>query len=159
MEKYEETLEKAIKEIKIADHIIYITYHIVKDKRLLIKALEQEYNSLMLSINAILQYDYTWKKIQIYHDAQLNFETFLNKCAIRYSLDSQDIKDIKELITLIETHKKSPMEFMRREKVMIMTGSLKTEFVDLIKLKKYLNLIKKIIKKAAIQWNKQVFLN
>lgn len=159
MEKYEESLNKATKEIKIADHILYVTYHIIKDKRLLIKALEQEYESLMNIINSILQYDYLWKRIQLYKDSRLNFDTFINKCSKRYNISEEEIREIKEFLLLIELHKKSPMEFMRREKVIIMSDSLKTNYIDYEKLKKYLEMVKRIIKKASFAWNKNTLIN
>ena len=158
MEKYEENLHKAVKEIKIADHILYITYHIVKDKRLLVKALEQEYSSLMSIINAILQYDYLWKRIQLYKDSRLNLETFVDKCSRRYLISEEEISKVKEIISVYGQHKKSPMEFMRKDKVIIMSDSLKTNYIDLERLKKYLETVRKIIKKAAFSWNKNSLL-
>lgn len=154
MEKYEESFNKAVKELRVADHILYVTYHIVKDKRLLLKALDQEYDSLMSLINAILQYDYLWKRIQLYHDPSLNFDTFINKCSKRYAITSQEISEIKDFLLVVELHKKSPMEFMRREKVVIMADNFKTASVDYEKLKKYLEMIKRIIKKASFAWHK-----
>lgn len=154
MEKYEESLAKSVKELRVADHILYVTYHIIKDKRLLLKALEQEYESLMSIINAILQYDYLWKRIQLYHDSRLNFETFIEKCSKRYAITTQEIQEIKDFISIVELHKKSPTEFMRKERVIIMSNSLKTSFIDYEKLKKYLEMIRKIIKKASFSWSK-----
>jgi len=154
MEKYEENLNKAIKELKIADHILYVTYHIVHDKRLLLKSLDQEYEALMSIINAILQYDYLWKRIRLYQDPKLNFDTFINSCSRRYGLTDKEINEIKDFLSVVEMHKKSPMEFMRREKVVIMSDGLKSTVVDYEKLKYFLEMIKRIIKRAAFAWNK-----
>jgi hypothetical protein len=145
MEKYEENLAKAINELKIADHMIYITYPIVKDKRLLLKALSSIYESITSTINAILQYDYIWKRIKLYANPKDNFNVFIEKCAKRYNLTENDIKQLIEFLELAEAHKKSPMEFLRRDKIIIMSDNLKTTSIDSEKLKLYLNFGKKIL--------------
>lgn len=152
MEKYEESLEKALKELKIADHIIYITYNLIRDKRLLLKALDQESLALTYLINAILQYEYLWKRIQLYSDSRNNFDTFINKCSKRYNITQEEIEEVKNILSISQLHKKSPMEFQRREKIIMMTEDLSTASIDHEKLKSYLELIKRIIKKALFVW-------
>jgi hypothetical protein len=159
MEKYEENLNNALKEIRIADHILYITYHIIKDKRLLLKSLDQEYEALINIINATLQYEYLWKRVQLYNDPKLNFETFVNKCSKRYNITPKEIEEINQFIVTVEMHKKSSIEFMRRESIVIMSNGLKTALLNQEKLKKYLQLIKNIIKKVSFAWNQNPFIN
>lgn len=154
MDNHIENLKAAINAIKIADHMLYVTYPVIKDKRLLLKSLEHVYEAVILTINAILQYDYIHKRIQLYkNDAKLNFETFLNKCTKRYNLSSEEVTEIIELISLAENHKKSPLEFLRKEKIVIMSDALKTTIIDSERLKKYLGLSKKMIEKARFGMN------
>jgi len=153
-EKHIESLQKAVKSIKIADHMLYVTYPVVKDKRLLLKALENVSEALIDVINAILQYDYLFKRIQLYkNDARLNFETFLNKCAKRYNISDEETFQLTEILKLAESHKKSPLEFLRKERVVIMSDSLKTNIIEPEKLKKYLSLAKMIVEKARFGMN------
>ena len=155
MEKHEESLSKALSNMRIADHMLYVTYPIIKDKRLLLKTLEQVYDSVICTINSILYYDYLYKRVQLYPDPRANFDTFINKCSKRYNITDDDILAIKELISLAEMHKKSSAEFTRREKIVIMAESLKTSIIDTEKLKKYLNLSKKLVEKAKFGMNMQ----
>src|SRR3989338_8762243 len=147
-EKHIENIQKAVKDIKIADHMLYVTYPVIKDKRLLLKALDEVYDSIVCIINAILQYDFMYSRIRLTNDPKQNFEIFLNKCAKRYNLLEEEVKGIVELLTLIENHKKSPMEFLRKDKIVIMSDSLKTTVIDSERLKKYLNLSKSLVNKA-----------
>ena len=126
MDKHIENMQKAVASMKIADHITYVTYPLMKEKRLLLKALEEIYNSILNLINAILQYDYIWKRIQLYKDPRINFDTFKNKCSRRYNISENELSQIIEILSVVESHKKSPMEFMRKEKVIIMLNDLKT---------------------------------
>lgn len=147
-EKHIENIEKAIKIMRIADHMLYVTYPVIKDKRLLLQALDQIYDSVICIINSILQYDYMFKRIQLYKDAQANFQVFMEKCARRYNITPEESNEILNLLALANSHKKSPAEFQRREKIIIMSDTLRTTTIDSDILKKYLTLSKSLITKA-----------
>jgi len=128
--------------------MLYVTYPVIKDKRLLLKSLDEVYDAIVLIINSILQYDYLRRMITLTNNPQQNFETFITKCSRRYNLSAEELSEITNLITLMENHKKSPMEFARKDKVIILSDSLKTTAVDSEKLKKYLSLAKNLVNKA-----------
>ena len=100
------------------------------------------------TINAILQYDYVFKRIQLSKNPKDNFDTFITKCARRFNITSEEISDIMNFLTIVESHKKSPMEFIRHEKIVIMSENLSTNIIDQEKIKNYLNLTKRILEKA-----------
>jgi len=152
-EKYKEKIALAIKNMKIADHITYVTYPVIKDKRLLLKSLDSVYDSIAGIINAILYYDYIWKRIELHKDPKINFDTFLGKCSPRLELGTEEIRDILELFATVESHRKSPLEFMRKDKIVIMSTSLRTSIIDLERVKKYLNLSKRMLEKAKKYMN------
>lgn len=154
-EKHIESLNKAISNIRVADHMIYITYPVIKDKRLLIKTLEHINDSVVCTINSILQHDSAFKRITLYSNSRDNLEIFMSKCCQRYNITPEEKESIKELFYIVESHKKSPMEFSRREKIIIMSDSLKTSVIDSEKLKKYLSLAKNMINKAKFGFSMQ----
>jgi hypothetical protein len=136
--------------------MIYITYPVIKDKRLLLKALDEVYDSIVCAINAILQYDFLYSRIRLTDDPKQNFEIFINKCAKRYNLNGEEIKEIIELLNLVENHKKSSIEFLRKDKVVIMSESLKTTFIDSGRLKRFLNISKNLVNKAKFGMGMQI---
>jgi hypothetical protein len=148
MEKYKEYLARATVDIRAADNMIYMSYPIIKDKRLLLSSIDRLYQALVCVINAILQYDYLWKRIKLYQDSKENFEVFMHTCAPRYGITDLEKKKIHEFLSVIESHKKSPIEFLRKDKIVIMTDSLQTKTIDQEIIKQYLNIIKNIAKKA-----------
>jgi hypothetical protein len=147
-EKYLQNLQLAIKNLQLADHMTYVTYPIVKDKRLLLKILDNIYDSLINTINAILQHDYLWKKIRLYRDPKTNFQIFSEKCAPRFKITAQEVEEILDILALVEKHRKSPLEFARKDKVVIMSDNLKTNIIDIQKIKQYLILAKKVLQQA-----------
>ena len=80
MEKFLEHLQEAEKRIQIIDHLVYVTFPVIKDKRLFIKILSEIKNALSNCINSVLQYEYIYKRINLYNNAKENFKTFIEKC-------------------------------------------------------------------------------
>lgn len=149
MEKFLEGLAKAEKTIQEADHIVYVTFPLIKDKRLLLKVLQEIKNAVILCINSILQYEYLYKRIRIYKEAQDNFRSFREKCAPRYSITPEEITKILELFDFAESHKASPFEFMKEDKIVILSKSMQPKTLTLEKTKEFLIVTKDIIKKAG----------
>jgi len=149
-EKYIESLQKSLKSAQIADHMLYITFPVVKDKRLFLKILEHISESIVFTINAILQYDYLWKKISLYKDPKSNFSVFIEECAPRYNITREQIKEIKDILAIIEKHKKSPIEFSRSEKIVIMSDDLNVQLIDIEKVKNYLLTAKRLFQTASL---------
>lgn len=152
-EKYLLSLQKAMKSLQVADHIAYVTYPLMKDKRLLLKSLESVYEALIHTINAILQYDYLWKRVQLYKDPKSNFRVFSEKCAPRLGISKEQVSGILNTLSLVEKHRRSPLEFSRKDKVIIMSDNLKTSVIDIEMIKTNLILSKSILEKANSYFN------
>lgn len=148
MEKFLENIQEAQKTIQTIDHIIYVTYPLIQDKKILIKVLTETKNAITNCINSILQYEYLQKRIELYKDAKANFRIFLQKCCPYYQITKEEIDSILELFELVEKHKQSASEFMRDEKVVILSENLKTEIITLEKIKEFFYLAKEILKKT-----------
>jgi hypothetical protein len=148
IEKYIENLNKAASMLQTADHMLYMTYPLVKEKRLLLKILNETYLVVLSIVNAILQYEYVYKRVNLYKTAEENFSVFKNRCAPKYEISPGQVQKIKEIFDLAEKHKKSPFEFVRNNKVVIMTNALKTDTITVEKMKEFLILSKDILRKA-----------
>lgn len=149
MEKFLEGLEKAERIIHEADHIVYVTFPLIKDKRLLLKVLQEMKSAIIICINSILQYEYLYKRIRIYKDAKENFQTFKDKCAPRYKIASEEISVILELFDFAESHKASPFEFVKDEKIVILSNGMIPRTLTLEKIKEFLIASKSILQKTA----------
>ena len=147
MKKFLEKIEEAEKIIQTVDHIIYITFPLIKDKRLLLKVIQEMKTAISNCISSILQYEYLYKRINLYKDSQTNFKTFTEKCAPRYQINREEIKLILELFDFVEKHKESPFEFIREEKVVILSENMKPKTLTIEKTKEFLILAKDILKK------------
>ena len=148
MEKFLEYLKTAEEKIQTVDHMIYVTFPLIKDKRLLLKILS-EINLIILNIiNSILQYEYLCKRINLTKDAKENLRIFIEECAPRYQIVEQDINLILEILDITKKHKESPFEFIKEEKVVILSENLKPTTITLDKSKEFLFMSKNILKKT-----------
>ena len=126
-----------------------MTFPLIKDKRLLLKVLQEMKNAVILCINSILQYEYLYKRIRIYKDAQENFRTFKERCAPRYRIASDEIALMLELFDFAESHKASPFEFVKDEKIVILSNGMKPKTLTLEKTKEFLIVAKSILRKTG----------
>jgi len=145
MEKFQENLQDAIKNLQIADHMTYVTLPLVNDKRLFLKIFDNIYKSIIGCINTILNYEHLYKRIKLYKNTEDNLQTFANKCAKNYNLTNEQIRKIQQLIAINKQHKQSAMEFVRQNKIIIMSDNLGTQILDIQKIKEYLLLAKELL--------------
>ncbi|MEK6935645.1 MAG: hypothetical protein AABW67_02575 [Nanoarchaeota archaeon] len=150
MEKFQENLREAIRAMQIADHMAYVTFPLVNEQRLLLKIFDEIHKSILLSITALLNYECLHKNINIYTDNQENLKTF-QKCAKQYNISDQQIKTIMEIIELNIEHKASSMEFVRKDKIVILSDNLRTRTLGIQKIKEYLLLAKELLMKVNLK--------
>ena len=155
MKKFLENFQEAEKIIRTLDHMIYVTFPLIKDKRLLLKILLETKTAVAKCINSVLQYEYLYKRINLYKDQKTNFKIFQEQCASRHKITKQEIKLILELFDIVDKHKQSPFEFMKNEKVVILSENLKTNTLTVENLKEFLALAKSILRKTRATMQNQ----
>ncbi len=148
MAKFLENLQEAEKIIQIADHWTYVSFPLIKDKKLLLKTMIEVKKALQYCINSILQYEYLYKRIRLFKNPKTNFQTFERKCAKHYNISQDEVKLISELFDIVEKQKKSSMEFVKNNKIVILSENLETKTIPLEKIKEFLLLSKKILEKT-----------
>ena len=134
--------------LRNADHMIYITYPVLKENRLLAKVLEEVHSSVKKTVDIIMQHEYECKRIKLYSDPKLNMTIFEQKCAARYYITQEEMIGIKQIMQLFDSHKSSPMEFSRQNKFVIMSDDLRTDSITVQKLKLMLGVAKNLARKA-----------
>ena len=144
---YSEAFNKARKSIEFADHMAYITMPVVRENKLIIKMLTELEKALTSIISAILQYEYSYKRISLYKSQDLNLRTFIEKSSKRYNISASELANIKEIFFLAKKHENSEFEFTKSENFVIMSKQ-NTFSVSLEKIKIYLETAKSLLKKA-----------
>lgn len=147
-------LEQAENSLRLVDHMVYITYPLIKENRLLQKIIEQLGEIAENIVKAALFYEYIYKRIQIPTSQEHYFNLFKAKCTNSFEINTTETSLMEELFDLIEKHKNSPLEFSRKDKLVIMSNGLRAEAINIERLKKYLNVLKIVLHKTKTKITK-----
>ncbi|MFH1511617.1 MAG: hypothetical protein ABIF10_08055 [Candidatus Woesearchaeota archaeon] len=145
MERFQEARDKAKRNLQIADHMAYMTYSLVKDPRLLVVVMENLFLALTNAMSSVLHYERFFKRLEPFPE---NFEakfTIFQNCAIKYSIDKSYLSMIRDIKEFIYEHKRSPMEFTRKDRYVICTDNYKMKAISLDKIKRYILLTRNFL--------------
>jgi hypothetical protein len=135
-------LKHAIRHLQISEHMFYVTYSLVEEEKLLLKILDELYKSIDNSLSILIP-DYqkisSKDKIILLKSAKINI---LN--------ENQKILLIS-LIKLYKKHKSSSIEFVKNNRVVIVSKKLKICFLDPHIIKEFLILSKELIVLAGLK--------
>ena len=146
MEKYQSAIEKAKKNIQIADHMLTVTYPLVKDTKLLLAIMENIFLSMANAMVSVLYFDRMYKRIPSFSESfEGKFNAFKQHCVHRYGIDKSYVGDVQEIKNIIIEHKKSPVEFIRKDRFVICTDNYKLRTLSIADIKSYLTKAKLFI--------------
>jgi len=160
MEQFQESIEKANQKLKIADHMIFMTYPLVRDNRLLLSIIQNIFLALTNAMSSILYYERLFKKIPPFNDNfDSKFTIFRTKCVDRLNIDKKYIKLISEIKDIIVEHKKSPIEFERNNKFVICSSTYRMRTISIEEIKKYITETRMFIQEAnnIVSRNERIF--
>jgi len=123
MEKFQELRDSAGKKLQVADYMLTMTYPLVKDPKLLLSVVENLFLAYSHSISSLLHYERLFKRIPPFQeDFSSKLDMFADRCMGKYGIDSENIRIMRDLKEIIVAHKKSPVEFSRKDSFVICDG-------------------------------------
>jgi hypothetical protein len=158
MESFQTLRAHALEKLKVADHLVSTTYSLVKEPKLLISVLENIFNALDLTITALIEYEKDLKSIpknSSYNEKNFDekMELFRRKIVTKYGINNNIIDFIFNIKKTLDEHKKSSVEFTKKETFVISDHNynlIKIEIDDvkktLTKAKRHVEELFKIIK-------------
>ncbi len=160
MEKFKELRERAKQNIKVADHMITMSYPMFKDPKILVSAINSLMQAADNSITSMLEYEKLFKKIPAYHDSiDVKFNVFRQKIIPKYDLTRNHEKIIKTLLDLSCAHKDSSMEFPRKDKFVMCSDTYEMRTIKVTDLKSLIKDVKQLVEDAyqVTQKNDRIF--
>jgi len=148
-EKYKEYLKESARHLQIADHMTYITFPLVNEKKLIIKIFEEIFKSVKNSINSAIHFEFKNKNIILSNQEEENIKNFIENLAKNYEINEKEINKILEIIEIEKKHEESSMEFVRKEKLVMMSDSLNIKTLTIENIKDYLTIAKNIFLKVS----------
>ena len=160
MEKFQELILIAKRKLKIADHMLNVSYKLVSDPKIMLSAATSLYTAVESAMSAALEYERIFKKIPMYSDnfdsKYTIFSTKLNKL---HEITKDDLKLVTELREISQAHKKSPVEFTRKDKFVIASDDYDLKTLEVEDIKKYISRAKFFINKmeSIVNRNNGIF--
>ncbi|MFH0979106.1 MAG: hypothetical protein V1837_07450 [Candidatus Woesearchaeota archaeon] len=151
MEKFEDSFLKAKRHLQIADHMVYVTYGLVKDPRLLLSVLDNVFLAFTNSMSSILHYENLFKRVPPFPDNfEAKFALFRESCLSRYNIHKDYLPLMRELKGLIVAHKKSPVEFARNDRFVICSDDYRMQVISVEQIKCYVAQAKLFIQDISV---------
>jgi len=140
MEEFQKYRELAAKNIKVADHILNVTYSLVEDTKLLLGVAESILMALTNTMYSLVSYERLFRRLPPYQE---NFESKYNmfrlKIVPRYNINKSHILFIEKMRDIIKKHKESPIEFVRKDKFVICSEGWKVEALSIRQLREFID--------------------
>ncbi len=139
MERFQEVRDRAKTLIRNADHMLTMTYPLVKDPKLLLVVAENVLNSCEAAITALLHYERFQRTLPPFHDSfETKMQLFKQNCLRKYNINLEGIKFVEELRNLLQNHKSSPMEFARKDMYVICSDKYSMKTLSVQQLKQHI---------------------
>jgi hypothetical protein len=150
MEKFFELAKQALKSYTVADHMVHVTYNVVKEPKLLMLATKHLDESLTHAISALIYYDYYYKRISEFpSNFTSKLDIFRRFTCQKYAIPRQVVQLIQDIHNIVKDHKSSEMEFRRKNQYVIASKSYQLRTINIEKLKSFLNISKTLITKLT----------
>jgi|SRR3989344_965330 len=143
-------LKKAKEQLSIADHLLYMTYPIIRENKLLASIAEDVYNSALYAIDALLMHERLYKRISIYPDTFSVKLDILRKISARYNIDKDAILMVQDLKIFLDERKNSKVEFSKNDRYVLFNQKKELKSLGIEKLKQNLNISKSFVNNIEI---------
>ena len=132
-------LNKANKLFEVADHLTFVTYPVVNEPKLIFTIMDHVLNSCVAAMDALLYYEYVYKRINSYNKDNFieKINLFKQQVAPRYNIDRKQIFIMEDIKTILDHRKKSKMEFAKKNEMIMCSDTYDVKTVTVDKVKSY----------------------
>ncbi len=150
MENYHELINKAQKEIDSSDHLLFVTYNIVKDSKFVFSVTNQLIDAVKYALEALLEFERKSKLIEPY-PKQFNFmvETFKKKVAERREFEEKTLIFLNKLVSMEQTIDSSSLNFRRGDTYVLADEDFGTQSIELQTIKSYFSSAQEFVSKVG----------
>lgn len=140
-------IERADLSLRTADHMAYVIYPLLKDIKLMKKVIDDLRSTATNIINALLLNEYNNKRIPYLRDRAQNLELF-KKNYPRFGFNQEETRVLLTVLDLVKKEREGSFEFIRGDKLVIMSNGMRVDAITLDQIKSYLTSLKVTIQKA-----------
>lgn len=151
MNEFEQKANESYRVLKLADHMLTVTYPLVQDPKILLGVLDHLYKSSKMMIESAVEFERYFRRIpQVQNNFQSKYLMFKSRLSKKYCFQKDDYFAIDSILELMMNHRKSSTEFTRDGKIMICDNNFSVKQVTEKELKKHVEQLKKTHNKIKI---------
>lgn len=161
VEQFQFLRDKAFEKVKVADHMLFTTYPMIKDPKLLLSVLENVFASLDYGMAALLHHQKLFKQIPPFQENfSSRFDMFRRSVVPQLKLSQNYVKLISDVRLLLAAQKKSPVTFVRKDKYVILSPKYDVKAIDVNLVKRYVFEAKLFVSNvnAVVSKNERIFV-
>jgi hypothetical protein len=146
MERHEESLQKARQHIRVAEHMLTVTYPVVQNPKILVSILENIYKAVEQSITSALLFERQKKTIPPFNDTfESKLTMFEMKVVGMHAISPEQVHFITQIRDLMQLHKDSPVEFSRKQDFVMCTNEYAISKINVDVMKTSIKQARKLI--------------
>ena len=151
MESFQQLIIEAKRAYETADHLAFVTYPMIKEPKLIITIITHINNALQNASQALLEYERLYKRIS-YIPGEFMTKIYMLRQSIFPRYQMQDYSNlIIEVKNIVNSHKSSNMEFIKRDKYFIYSNSYSNvASINMNNIKDYIDKTRDFVDKVAL---------
>lgn len=143
-------LDRAKKELKLADHMLYVTMSVVADERLFLSIVDHLFKSVVEVVGKYLEKEAMYKRIEMLpKDTKARLELFKRKYVSRLGLDKKTVEMLDHLLSANEARVNAHSKFAKKDKFVIISRDYRVHIIDKASIKRYISLQKELINRIG----------
>lgn len=140
MERFQASWQAAEQKLKVADHILTMTYPLVKDPKLLLNVAMNIVECMEFALSSVLEFERLFKRIPPYQeDLNEKIELFENYVVKKHSMPGKYRETLLGLKEFIASHKDATVEFIRKDKMVVADEDYRLMSISPVEIQKHLH--------------------
>ncbi len=141
------SLNSLKKSLSIADHLLFTTYPVVKDPKILLSVLAQVNDVYVQILDLILPLTVVGKERSKPSTFAVKFDRCKHYLKKNDKLCEEDFSSMQIIHDLVTLHRESAVEFIKKDKLVICSDNYSIKKITKTLLEKHVRQAKKIVKK------------
>jgi hypothetical protein len=139
-------LDRAKKELKLADHMLYVTMSVVADEKLFLSIVNHLVNSVVEVVSKYLEREAMYKRIEMLpKGTKARLELFKRRYVSKLGLNRKTVEMLDHLLSANEAKVNAHSKFAKKDKFVIISRNYQVHIIDKASIKRYISLQKELI--------------
>ena len=146
MEQFLIVYQQSLRRLRIAEHILNVTYPLLQDPKLLLGVIDNLFFSLTDAMKSLLLYDYATKSIPQFKDTpSARLRMFQVRSMALHHIDADYLTHFYDIRELVHRHRTSSVEFRRKDQFVMCTAAYELTVVTVSTMRRYIIKTKQFI--------------